>query len=153
MRKQLQKLIVFKWCLSIFAFFAKRKWSGIVKWLTDFSAWLNLTLNKPKQANTPAELAKTWQDLMPPDGRDLFRIREITNDTAYVEIHLHCPLHNTGNVKACCNLMNYDRKLMDKVGGNLVVLSSQSNNEKGYCSLAIRDKRLPSDDLVSACEP
>ena len=46
--------------------------------------------------------------------------------------------------------MNYDRKLMRNVGGNLVVLESQSNSGKPFFKLAIIKKELPIDDLVPA---
>ncbi|MEO0338943.1 MAG: hypothetical protein AAF242_06990 [Bacteroidota bacterium] len=121
-----------------------------MKVLTNTSAWLNLKLNKPETAKDAQVLAKTWVDLMPPDGRDLFTIDSIEGDTAYVKIYLHCPLRDTGDVKACDHLMNYDRQLMDKVGGHLTVLESQSNSGKPYCRLAIRPKGLPNDDLVPA---
>ncbi len=150
MKKYLEKLIVFKFGLSIFSFFALRKFNGVVRFFTDSSAWLNLMLNQPTQANNARELAETWVDLMPPDGRDLFKISSIDEDTAYVEIHLHCPLRGTGDVEACHHLMNYDRKLMENVGGNLIVLASQSNSGKPYCQLAIRKKGLAIDDLIPA---
>ncbi len=150
MKKYLEKLIVFKFGLSIFAPLALKKYDGLVQRLTNFSAWLNLKLNQPQAATSTKELAETWVDLMPPDGRNLFKISSIEEDTAYVEIHLECPLRGTGDVNACYKLMNYDRALMEKVGGNLVVLESQSNSGKAYCKLAIRKKGLSTDDLIPA---
>ena len=150
MKKYLEKLSVFKSGLKLYAFLALKGFSGLVRWLTSVSAWLNLKLNKPDKEDTTEALAETWVDLMPPDGRELFKIASIEGDTAYTEIHLHCPLRGSGNVKACHQLMNYDRKLMDKVGANLVVLESQSNSGKPFCRLAIRKHGLPTDDLVPA---
>lgn len=75
---------------------------------------------------------------MPPDDKDFFKISSTDKETAFAEFHLHCPLPKTGNVQACYHLMNYDRTLMNKVGGNLIVLQSQSNSGKPYCKLAIR---------------
>lgn len=87
---------------------------------------------------------------MPPDGQKHFKISEIKDDTAYTEIHLHCPLRGSGNAHACYKLMNYDRKLMEAVGGQLVVLESQSNSGEKYCKLAIRKRGESVDDLQQA---
>lgn len=152
MKKLLEKLIVFQWTLKFLAFLGRRNFSKSVALFTNFFAWLNLKLNRPSPTRSIHELADIWVDLMPPDGRDLFKINSIQNDTAHVEIHLHCPLRGTGDVHACYQLMNYDRKLMKKVGGNLVVLESQSNSGNSFCSLAIRQEGLPTDDLVPAHE-
>ena len=89
---------------------------------------------------------------MPPDGQEQFRVSEITDKTAYVEIHLHCPLRGTGKVDACYQFMNYDRKLMEKVGGSLTVLESQSNSGMDFCRLAIRKLGEEMGDLIPAHE-
>jgi hypothetical protein len=150
-KKYLEKQAVFNFTLKILAFFSQRKWGkSLTSWATTQTANLNLLLNKPKKAVNTEELAKTWQQLMPPDGQENFKIKEITDDTAITEIHLHCPLRGTGNVEACYKLMNYDRKLMDKVGGELIVLESQSNSGKPYCKLAIRKKGADTTDLIPA---
>ena len=120
------------------------------EWLAGVLARVNIMLNKPKAASNTRELAERWKELMPPDGQDHFKISEITEDTAYVEIHLHCPLRGTGDVQGCYHLMNYDRSLMKKVGGELVVLDSQSNSGKSYCRLAIRPEGQILTDLIPA---
>lgn len=151
MKKLLEKQVVFSATLKVLSFFARRKaFDFVTQLLTSFSAKLNLTLNKPKVSVSAETLAKTWQDLMPPDGKENYKIKKVTKDTAYTEIHLHCPLRGTGNTEACYKLMNYDRKLMDKVGGNLIVLESQSSSGKNFCSLAIRAKGKDTNDLIPA---
>ena len=75
---------------------------------------------------------------MPPNDQELFRITEVTEEAAFAEIHLHCPLRGTGDGQACHALMNYDRSLMKAVGGQLEVLESQATSGKTYCRLAIR---------------
>lgn len=150
MKKFLERLAVFEFGLKIFSFFALRKINPAVKLFTNFSAWINLKLNRPVKAKNAEELAETWLELMPPDGRDKFKIDRVEKETAFVEIHLHCPLRGTGNAQACYELMNYDRKLMDKVGGNLVVLKSQSQGKRTHCELAIRKKGESLEDLIPA---
>lgn len=51
---------------------------------------------------------------MPPDGQQFFKISEVTSKTAFVEIHLHCPLRDTGKFNTCFLFMNYDRTFTKK---------------------------------------
>ncbi|MEO0895653.1 MAG: hypothetical protein AAFY71_04615 [Bacteroidota bacterium] len=151
MKKLLEKQIVFSASLKVLAFLAQRKgFDKLTGWATAQAAKLNLLLNRPTSGSSVEELAHTWQELMPPDGRKYFPIKEIDEQTAYTEIHLHCPLRGTGNVEACYKLMNYDRTLMANTGGELIVLESQSNSGKKYCKLAIRVKGADTDDLTPA---
>ncbi len=151
MKKYLEKLAVFKVTLRILAFFSQRQlFDAITQWATDQTAKLNIFLNQPEPSKEVGELAKSWQQMMPKDGQQYFKLGEITEDTAYTEIHLHCPLRGTGNVEACYKLMNYDRKLMEAIGGELIVLESQSNSGKHHCRLAIRSKGQSTADLVPA---
>ena len=151
LKRILEKQAVFSITLKLLAVFAQsRIFSPFSSWLAGQFAHLNLVLNKPKKAEDLNDLANTWLNLMPPDGRQYFKILKIENNTAYAEIHLHCPLRGSGNAEACYKLMNYDRKLMSKVGGNLVVLESQSNSGKPSCLLAIRKKEDDISDLVPA---
>ncbi|HAA19312.1 MAG TPA: hypothetical protein DCR93_17990 [Cytophagales bacterium] len=151
MKKLLEKQVVFTATLRFIAFFSKRRgFAGLTRWLTHQAAHLNLALNRPQTANTPQQLAETWQQLMPPDGRENFKIDRVTEDTAYTEIHLHCPLRGTGNVEACHKLMHYDRTLMEKTGGQLVVLESQANSGNSFCRLAIRATSKGTQDLIPA---
>ncbi len=151
MKKILEKQWVFDATLKVLAFLARRSiFDGLTHWSTAQTAKLNILLNKPKPSASVQELADTWQQLMPPDGQHFFPIKEVTEDTAYTEIHLHCPLRGSGDAHACYKLMNYDRKLMEKAGGQLIVLESQSNSGKNYCRLAIRRKGAIVNDLVPA---
>ncbi len=151
MKKWLEKQAVFNFTLRILAFLAKRKrFDRLTQRATTQSAQLNILLNKPKPAGDVAALAKTWMELMPPDGQENFQIEEVTADTVYTQIHLHCPLRGSGDAQACHKLMNYDRKLMEQVGGQLIVLESQSNSGKPYCRLAIRKAGVAVDDLIPA---
>ncbi len=153
MKKLLKKQIVFTWTLKGLALLSKWKFSEKgIPFLTKLLAKLNIILNKPKPTKEIKELAELWTELMPPDGKEYFKIAEITPDTAYVQIHLHCPLRETGKINTCYKFMNYDRKLMESVGGSLTVLESQSNSGKNYCTLAIRRLEDNKDDLIPAHE-
>lgn len=142
MRQYLRSQEVFNRVLKLLAFFAQKKiFDRFTFWATKKNASLNLRLNKPKPVNNVSDLAKSWKKMMPSDGQKFFKIKEITNETAYIEIHLDCPLRGTGNIDACHKLMNYDRSLMKSIGGELTVIESQSNSGKTYCSLEINKKR------------
>lgn len=151
MKKLLEKQNTFNRTLKILSFLSHwRITKRCIPYITGFLAKVNLLLNKPVKTNELNVLAKSWKELMPPDGQDNFTISEITDNTAYVEIHLHCPLRGTGKVDTCYSFMNYDRKLMEYIGGSLTVLESQSNSGKKYCRLAIRKLGESTEDLVPA---
>ena len=150
-KKVLERQKVFDLTLKILAFISKFSWlDGITQKLTTALAQMNVTLNKADRKATVSDLAHSWKSMMPPDGEAFFHISKVEEKTAYAEIHLHCPLRGTGRVHDCYKLMNYDRQLMDKVGGQLIVLDSQSNSGKNYCRLAIRKKEAKSGDLIPA---
>jgi hypothetical protein len=154
MKKLLEKLVVFKFFLKIYAFLGQRSvFDKLTQWLTSMTAKLNVKLNQPGKGKTTQELATKWQEMMPPDGQEYFTIEKVDEKTAVVKIHLHCPLQGTGNNHACHKLMNYDRKLMENVGGQLVVLESQSNSGKPACLLAIRKAGEDVSDLTPAWQP
>ncbi len=151
MKKIIEKQLFFSFGLKLL--FVISKWEITKKWIqpmTTFFAKVNLKLNKPTKVNDVRKLAETWKMLMPPDGQENFKISTITEDTAFVEIHLKCPLRGTGKVNTCHSFMNYDRELVKHVGGNLIVLESQSNSGNNFCKLAIRKLEDKIDDLIPA---
>lgn len=151
MKKLLERQLVFNIVLRVLAFFAQRSYlDSLTRWATRQAASLNVYLNKPQPSDQLAPLAEAWQSMMPPDGQEFFKLEKITADTAYAQIHLHCPLRGTGDVNACHKLMNYDRELMRTVGAQLVVLESQSNSGKPFCRLAIRPLGQDASDLIPA---
>lgn len=151
MKKYLEKQAVFNCTLKILYWLSKwRVTRGFITIITNILAQFNLVLNRPKKNSDINELAQTWKKLMPPDGQDYYKITEVTETTAYAEIHLHCPLRGTDDVDACYKFMNYDRTLMKKVGASLTVLESQSNSNKNYCKLAIRNFQRTTEDLIPA---
>ena len=110
----------------------------LAKPLTRALAWLNVRVNGHRSQESLTALGETWKAMMPPNDQELFRISEVTEEAAFAEIHLNCPLRGTGDGQACHALMNYDRSLMKAVGGQLEVLESQATSGKTYCRLAIR---------------
>ena len=143
MRSLFYKLWVFKIVLRIFAFLAKRKFFDSLTFsLTTIYANFNLLLNKQKETKSTEELGKMWVKLMPKDTPGIFRFISSDENAAHMQIHLKCPLRGTGNLEACEKLMNYDRQLMSKLGGKLIVKESQSNSVKLYCTIEIERKKI-----------
>ncbi len=132
MIKQLiEKQQIFNLTLKFLSFLSNWKITqSLILPITNFLAWINILLNRPEETKDLEKLAEIWKQLMPPDGQDYFKITNITEQTAYVEIHLHCPLRGTGKVHTYYSFMNYDRELMKKVGASLTVIESQSNSGK-----------------------
>jgi len=115
-----------------------RFYAGLVHW----------TYGRRPQT-TARELANEWNRLMP-RPRSAFPVVNIEDDTAFVEIHVACPLRGTGNAEACWRAMEFDRALVAGSGGRLVVMESQSVTGGSCCKLAIRPAGSDIDDLPAA---
>lgn len=95
-------------------------------------------------------LAEEYQRLFP--NKRMYEITELTDDTAFFEIHVQCPLRGTGDVRACHRLMQYDRSMAAHLGANFRVLESQSMTGAETCRVALRRKGLPTNDLIEPHE-
>ncbi len=103
-----------------------------------------------RAANSVADLGEQWQRAFP--SRKQVPITRVDERTVYGEIHGHCPLRGTGDVEACHRMMEYDREILRKAGGEFVVLASQSEPGRTHCEIAIRPAGASLDDLVPAHE-
>ncbi len=105
--------------------------------------------NRGKPKTTVADISEEWRRMF---GLNRFwKIAAIENDTAYAEIHFACSLEGSGDVQACHRLMEYDRALLNKIGGQLIVLESRADPRvKGCCKVAIRTRGDSRTDLVHA---
>lgn len=134
------------------AFVASLARMGLRATTASFLAGVAALVRRYRRARTDAlgaeALGKEWQRLMP--NPKVMPITHVEGDTAYGEIHVHCPLRGTGDVKACHALMAYDRALVEPAGGRFVVLQSQAEPGVTHCRIAIRPQHLPADDLVHA---
>ena len=77
-------------------------------------------------------------------------ITRVERDTVHAEIHVKCPYRGTGNVEGCFRMMEYDRRMLERIGGQLVVLRSQAEPGVTTCQVAIRTRDAASADLVPA---
>jgi hypothetical protein len=104
----------------------------IARLLANYS-WLR---NKGKKQHSLTAMAEEWRRMF---GLDRFwRITKVEDETVHAEIHFPCSLEGTGDLAACHRLMEYDRALLDKIGGQLVVLESRADPAvSGCCKVAI----------------
>lgn len=95
-----------------------------------------------------AGVAREWQRMMP--SRRMVPIIEESAETVVAEIHALCPYRGSGNVHGCHRMMEYDRKMLETIGGELVVLRSQAEPGVSVCQVALRRKGADWSDLVPA---
>ena len=101
-----------------------------------------------RPARDAADLGAQWQRAFP-SAKEV-PITRIENDTVYAEIRTPCPLRGTGDVHACWRMMEFDREVLRRAGGQFVVLRSQSEPGRSHCEVAMRRAGAPVSDLVPA---
>ena len=79
--------------------------------------------------------AEEWQRMFP--SRKMVPITHTDADTVYAEIHSECPYRGSGNLDGCYRMMEYDRKLMEKIGASFTVVRSQAEPGVRHCQIAI----------------
>lgn len=124
-------------------------------WLTRLIARLLAASTWRRRNGRPqrdvAAMAEHWRRIF---GLEKYwTLERVEDGTAYAEIRFPCSLEGTGDVRACHRLMEYDRALLRKMGGDLVVLRSRADpSVTGGCKVAIRMKGDARRDLVPAHE-
>ncbi|WP_373079196.1 hypothetical protein [Zhongshania sp.] len=103
-----------------------------------------------REAKNLADLGRQWQRGFPSSKQ--VPIKEISADTVIAEIHTPCPLRATGDVNACYRMMQFDREVVKKAGGQFVVLSSQASPGNTFCTVAMRLRGADITDLIPAHE-
>ncbi|MCP4403314.1 MAG: hypothetical protein GY801_39150 [bacterium] len=145
------KLLMNVW-LRAFSFLAilagKKAFNGLTTLLLRFFARQSLLIRRGTRQVSLEDVALEWQRMFP--SRSINHIKAIEGDTAYAEVRVQCPLRGTGNVQACYRLMEYDRAMLRKIGGRLVVLRSQAEAGVTVCEVALRMSGSNMDDLTPA---
>lgn len=103
-----------------------------------------------REAKNLADLGSQWQRGFPSPKQ--VPIKEITTDTVIAEIHTPCPLRATGDVHACYRMMQFDREIVKKAGGQFIVLASQASPGNTFCTVALRLQGADTSDLIPAHE-
>lgn len=140
---------LFDGTLQVVARMARSPLRGLVAPLLASTAWMVRAYRRADRKALKGEaLGQEWQRLMP--NPRVMPITHVEGDTAYGEIHVHCPLRGSGDVHACHRLMEYDRALMRPAGARFVVLESQAEPGVTRCRVAMRPAPQPAEDLVPA---
>ena len=122
----------------------------ITRWWANCLAWQAIVVRKVRKANQLDKLGRQWQKAF--GGAKQNPITGQDENTVYGEIHVLCPLRDTGDVQACYKMMQFDRKVAEHAGGQFVVLQSQSNSGQDYCKVAMRMANDSITDLPQAHE-
>ncbi|MDR3418725.1 MAG: hypothetical protein P4L83_21335 [Nevskia sp.] len=125
---------------------ARHRWFG--RPLERTLGGLTTSLKAAQTQPDAGTVAREWQRMMPSPKK--VPIVEETADTVVAEIHEVCPYRGTGNVRGCHRMMEYDRKMLEKIGGELVVLRSQAEPGVSVCKVALRRKGADLSDLTPA---
>jgi hypothetical protein len=96
---------------------------------------LTLVVKKANKKSTVIESAEEWQRMFP--SKKMVPITSVDGDTVYAEIRSDCPYRGSGNVEGCYRMMEYDRKMMEKIGSTFIVVSSQAEPGVSHCQIAI----------------
>jgi hypothetical protein len=94
------------------------------------------------------EAAGEWQRMFP--SKKMVPITRIEDATVFAEIRSPCPFRGSNNLDGCYRMMEYDRKLMEAIGADFVVLQSQAEENTEYCRVAITRESKTRKDLLPA---
>lgn len=135
--------------LRLLAFFARRPGlSWITSALTRSLAAITVRSKGIGAAANLQELGPLWQRSFPSSKQ--VPIESIDRNTVFAQIHTPCPLRGTGDVHACYRMMEFDRRVLEKAGGQFVVLDSQATPGRTFCRVAMRLKGENIEDLRPA---
>ncbi|UTW09669.1 hypothetical protein [Pseudomonas benzenivorans] len=135
--------------LHLAAFLSRRP-----SWQPISDRYLQMLARKVIKASaiTPArdlhELGKRWQ--LGFSSIEDHPIIAVTDDTVYAEISTDCPLRGSADTAACYRMMEYDRTLLEHIGGEFVVLRSQAQPGVSRCQVAMRRRGADMSDLIPA---
>jgi len=149
--KRIKRMIyfaVFKINLIISCIPARLRWDRLSRKLQRANARRVLSARHGQRKIEMEEIGNEWKRMFPLKGMQ--EILAVDADTIYARTHGWCPLRGTGDVRACFQLMEFDRALLETIGGQFVVLRSQAQPGVKTCDIAIRRLGKSIDDLVPA---
>jgi len=116
--------------------------------LTWLLAKLTILSRKGKSKSSVEGMTNEWLRMFP---EGICSIEKVEDGTGYGLVHADCSLVGTGDVNACYKMMNYDREMIEKIGGTLTVLESRANPAiTQCCKVAIRPLNDQRTDLIPA---
>ncbi len=107
---------------------------------------LTLAVKKADKKRSVLDAAEEWQRMFP--SKKMVPITSIEGDTVLAEIRSECPYRGSGNVEGCYRMMEYDRKMMEKIGSSFIVIKYQAESGVVNCQVAITN--ATSDFLTEA---
>lgn len=135
--------------LAAMAFFARRPRLEQVSYaLGRCLARLTVRAKRIGRAREAAELGPLWQRSFP--SKKQVPIESTSHGTVIAQIHTPCPLRGSGDLNACHRMMEFDREVLRRAGGQFVVLQSQAAPGVQFCRVAMRLEGESLDDLVPA---
>jgi len=153
MKKAFDRFYLFVWIrlFSLAAAIIRREKMGRLGLrIMRFLAWQSMLIRGVKRQDSLDGAVREWQRMFP--SPDINRIVSIEGETARAQVQIRCPLKGTGDLLSCYRLMEYDRAMLRKIGGQLVVLRSQAEPGVEFCELALRKAGVDTGDLVPAHE-
>jgi hypothetical protein len=135
--------------LAVLAFFARRPaLAPVCSALTHALAQMTVRSRGIRPAHDPAELGRQWQRAFPSSRQ--VPIERIDGSTVFAQIHTPCPLRGSGDLQACHRMMAFDRRILERAGGQFIVLESQASPGVAHCRVAMRMAGERIDDLRQA---
>lgn len=123
--------------LKVLAYFARRpRLSFVSDRLTRSLAGFTVKTKKIGRAHDVGELGNLWQRSFP--SRKQVPIESVSDITVIAQIHTPCPLRASGDLHACHRMMEFDREVVRRAGGQFVVLESQAMPGVSFCRVAMR---------------
>ncbi len=117
-------------------------WLSSRRWLNHVTrpvmrglASATIRMRNARPQSTIEGIGDEWQRMFP--SRKGVPITRVENETVYAEIRMPCPHRGTGNVDGCYRMMEYDRKMMEKIGSKFIVVKSQAEAGVSHCQIAI----------------
>lgn len=148
LKQKLIKQSVF-FFLNISAWFARRTTlNPVTKRLMRSLAWLTIHTKNIQPQSDLTSLGTAWQKGFPSSKQ--VPITSIDQTTVLAEIHTPCPLRGSGDTHACYRMMEFDRSVVRRAGGEFVVLRSQAEPGVTVCQVALRMQGVNTDDLIPA---
>ena len=139
---------VFKIGLVLGAIPARLGRDGLTRALMRMNAACVLFIRRGSAKKDILDAGREWKRMFPRQGMQT--ILSSDDETVYAETRTWCPLRGTGDVHACHTMMEFDRRLMETIGGQFIVLQSQAEPGVTTCRVAIRRTGMPTDDLIPA---
>ena len=106
--------------------------------LLRFLGWSTLKIKNGKQKGDIKSAAKEWQRMFP--SNKMVPIVSEQAEMVIAEIHSECPYRGSGNLDGCYRMMEYDRRMVEHIGGEFTVLESQASVGNSKCVVAISTK-------------